>query len=241
MDSTRGFEFKVGIFTLIGICIIFVIVFSIGDVNISRTGYKFKVIFNFASGIGPSAPVRLAGVGVGNVQGIRLLYDEKAQKTKAELTVWVQSDAKIEEDAEVTINTLGLLGEKYLEIIPGTSGKGYYKSGDTLQGKDPVSMEKVTTNLAKLSDSVVSIAEKIEKGEGTIGKLLNDDTVYNNLVSLTGNLDGFTGKLNSNQGTIGRLIADDTLYKQLEGLIQAFKDFAAELKANPWKLLFKPR
>lgn len=241
MDSTKTFEFKVGIFTLIGICIIFVIVFSVGDVNFSKAGYRFKVTFNFASGIGSSAPVRLAGVGVGNVQGIRLIYDDATQKTKAELTVWVNNDAKIEEDAEVTINTLGLLGEKYLEILPGTPGRPYIKNGAVLKGNDPVSMEKVTTNLAKLSDSVVSIAGKLERGEGTIGKLLTDDTVYNNLVGFTGNLDGFTGKLNSNQGTLGKLVADDGLYKQLEELIQAFKDFAAELKTNPWKLLFKPR
>ena len=241
MDSTKAFEFKVGIFTLIGICIIFVIVFSVGDVNFSRSGYRFKVTFNFASGIGSSAPVRLAGVGIGNVQGIHLIHDDLAQKTKAELTVWVQDNAKIEEDAEVTINTLGLLGEKYLEILPGTPGKPFIKNGDMLKGTDPVSMEKVTTNLAKLSDSIVSIAGKLERGEGTVGKLLTDDTVYNNLVGLTGNLNAFTGKLNSSQGTIGKLIGDDGLYKQLEELVQAFKDFAAELKSNPWKLLFKPR
>lgn len=121
MDSTKIFELKVGVFIMIGITILFLIVFSVGDINLSKTGYKIRVLFNFASGIGASAPVRLAGVGVGQIQGIRLI-NEGGNKTKAELTVWIQDNAKIEEDSLVTINTLGLLGEKYLEILPGTPG-----------------------------------------------------------------------------------------------------------------------
>lgn len=234
MDSTKAFEFKVGLFTLLGICIIFLIVFSIGDINLSKAGYRIKVRFNFAAGIGPAAPVRLAGIGVGKIDGLRLVYDEKGQQTKAELNVWLQNDAHVEEDSEVTINTLGLLGEKYLEILPGTPGKPFVKNGDTMTGKDPVSMEKVTTNLAKLSDSVVSIVGKLERGEGTLGKLIVDDSVYTNV-------EGFTEKLNSPQGTIGRLLTDDKLYKELETLVRKFQEFADDLKAHPWKVLFRPR
>ena len=60
MDSAKTFELKVGIFIMIGIAILFFIVFSVGEINFSKTGYKIKVLFNFANGIGPTAPVRLA-------------------------------------------------------------------------------------------------------------------------------------------------------------------------------------
>jgi len=195
MDDSRAFELKVGVFILIGIAILFIIVFSIGDINLSKTGYKVKVQFNFASGIGPSAPVRLAGVGVGQVQGIQIIHDPKDKKTKAELTVWINDGAKIEEDAVVTINTLGLMGEKYLEIIPGTPGTPDVKPNGTLVGKDPVSMEKITENLAALSESVRAIVDKIKKGDGTIGKLLNDDAIYNNLEGFTADIRKHPWKL----------------------------------------------
>ena len=175
MDETRNFELKVGVFIMIGIAILFVIVFSIGDINVSKAGYLIKVRFNFASGIGPSAPVRLAGVGIGQVRGIHLVYDDANAKTWAEITAWIQADAKIEEDALATINTLGLLGEKYLEIVPGTPGKPILKNNGVITGKDPVPMEKVTENLASLSDSVKVIVERLKNGEGTIGKLLVRD------------------------------------------------------------------
>ena len=195
MEGARIFELKVGVFILIGIAILFLIVFSIGDINLSKTGYKIKVLFNFAAGIGPSAPVRLAGVGVGQIQGIRIIRDEKAKITKAEITAWINDGARIENDAVVTINTLGLLGEKYLEIFPGTSGNPTLKNSDTITGKDPVPMEKITENLADLSDSIKAIVDRLKKGEGTIGKLLTDESIYKNLEEFTADLKKHPWKL----------------------------------------------
>ena len=116
MEGMKTFELKVGIFVLIGAVILFLIVFSVGDINLIKSGYHINVIFSFAAGIGPSAPVRLAGVGIGEVEGIHLFYDEKEKRTKAVLSAWIQQDTRIEEDATATVNTLGLLGEKYLEL-----------------------------------------------------------------------------------------------------------------------------
>jgi phospholipid/cholesterol/gamma-HCH transport system substrate-binding protein len=206
---------------------LFIIVFSIGDITLVKHGYRIKVVFSFAAGIGPSAPVRLAGVGIGHVEKIRIFYDEETNRAKAELTAWIQSDAKIEEDAEMTINTLGLLGEKYLEIYPGTVGKRILKDNETVIGHDPVPMEKITENLKNLSDSVTEIADKLRKGEGTIGKLLTDDKVYNDIQTVT-------GRLSKGEGTVGKLLKEEKIYDDLEA-------FVADIKAHPWKLLNKPR
>ena len=181
MNGIKTFELKVGTFVLIGAVILFLIVFSIGDINLIKSGYHINVVFNFAAGIGPSAPVRLAGVGIGEVEGIRLFYDEKDKRTKAVLSAWIQQDARIEEDAKATVNTLGLLGEKYLELIPGTSGNRILTDKDTIIGIEPVAMEKITENLAELSNSVKVVVDRLEKGEGTIGKLLVEDKIYRDL------------------------------------------------------------
>jgi len=196
MEGTaKSFELKVGVFILIGIAILFLIIFSIGDINLSKTGYKIKILFGFASGIGPSAPIRLAGVGVGQVEGIRLIHDDKTNSTKAEVIAWIDDKAKVEKDALVTINTLGLLGEKYIEIYPGTSGSPVLARGETIIGKDPVPMEKVTENLANLSSSINVIVDKLKNGEGTVGKLLMDDSIYNNLEEFTADIKRHPWKL----------------------------------------------
>ncbi len=180
--TTRAFELKVGIFILIGVAILFIIVFSIGDINLIKSGYHVKIVFNFVAGIGGSAPVRLAGVGVGQIEGLKVFRDEKENKTKVELYAWIKdNNVKIEEDAVATVNTLGLLGEKYLEIFPGTPGKNYLKDQEILIGHDPVPMEKITENLANLSESVNVIVDRLKRGEGTIGKLLTEEKIYKDL------------------------------------------------------------
>ena len=221
MEITRTFELKVGTFILVGIAIGFLIVFSIGDINLAKSGYNITVTFDFASGLASAAPVRLSGVGVGRVDDVKIVYSEQDKKSHAEVRAWIESDAKIEENAVVTINTLGLLGEKYLEIIPGTPGAPMVKEGAVMKGKDPIVMEQLTENLVNLSNSASTIMKRLEKGEGAIGKLLTEDAVYDDLKSITGNFKDFSVELKST-GT-------------------NFKDFSADLKKNPWKLLARPR
>ena len=234
MDDSRTFELKVGIFILIGVAILFIIVFSIGDINLSKTGYRINVLFQFASGIGSSAPVRLAGVGVGQVQGVHIIHDKKDNKTKAEVIAWINDGTKIEEDAVVTINTLGLLGEKYLEILPGTPGKPALGNNGVIVGKDPVPMERITENLASLSDSVKTIVDRLKNGEGTIGKLLTNDSVYVDLEAFMASIKTIGDKLKNGEGTVGKFLTDDSVYSNLEA-------FTADIKRHPWKLLNKPR
>ena len=184
MDDVKIFELKVGIFIMIGIAILFIIVFSIGDINIVKKGYHIKVRFNFVDGIGGSAPVRLAGVGVGQIDGLKIYYDEKEKRTKAELNAWIKKGIRIEEDSVATVNTLGFMGEKYMEVYPGISTK-FLKEGDILMGKDPIQTSKVVENLYNLSKSVETIVDKVKNGEGTIGKLFMDEKLYNNLEEFT--------------------------------------------------------
>ncbi|MEE9500171.1 MAG: MlaD family protein, partial [Candidatus Omnitrophota bacterium] len=111
--ENKIFELKVGIFIAVGILIFFIIVFSIGDVYFVRRGYHVNVIFNFASGITEGAPVRLAGVNVGQIDKIDIFFDEKEKKTKVKLLAWVNDEKiRIEADSVALINTLGFLGEK---------------------------------------------------------------------------------------------------------------------------------
>jgi len=220
MDS-KIIELKVGVFILIAIIIFFIIVFSIGDIYIMKPGYYINVIFTFASGITEAAPVRLSGVTVGQVKEISILYDEKDKKTKACVHAWVKRDTKIGRDADITINTLGLLGEKYLEISPGTVDKDSLKDGDTLVGRDPVPMEKITENLKTLSDDVNVIVGRLRRGEGTIGKLLAEDAVYDDVKATTGNFKDLSYDLKATGGNL--------------------KDFSEDIKARPWKLFNKPK
>lgn len=173
-------EFKVGIFIGVGIFLMFLIVFSIGDLFPFQKGYNIKIIFDYVNGLTKDAPARLAGVDVGEVKSIDIYYDEEAKKTRVRLEVRVRSDVKIEKDSIANINTLGLLGEQYLEISPGTV-EHFLKPDDVLIGHNPLRVGEQMLELSKLVKTVSSIAESIQEGKGTVGKLIMDDGLYNDI------------------------------------------------------------
>jgi phospholipid/cholesterol/gamma-HCH transport system substrate-binding protein len=150
-----------------------------------------------------------------------------------ELTVWLTGDTKVPVDSSAWVNTLGLLGEKYIEIIPGTNYTEFLKEGDALVGDDPISMQEIT-NLGR------KIALKLDDSINHVNDVIKDETTKENLKETIDNLKYLTGTLRSimerietGQGTIGRLIYDDKIADDLEGFVE-------DLKKNPWKLLHKP-
>ncbi|MBN1353610.1 MAG: MCE family protein [Candidatus Omnitrophica bacterium] len=181
-SESRMFELKVGIFIAVGIIIFFILVFSIGDVYLVRKGYYIETIFNFANGITKSAPVRLAGVNIGQVDKTEIFFDEEENKIKVKLLVWVDDEnVRIPRDSKAFINTLGLLGEKYLEIFPGSEMGDFLSNKDILIGYDPIPTQLLTEKLSTLCDSADTVMKRLKDGEGTIGKLLTKDKIYNDL------------------------------------------------------------
>jgi len=228
-----NFELKVGIFIFIGIVILSVIIFSIGNFYSVKRGYNIDVVFSFANGIGVGAPVRYSGVQVGEVQDINIYFDEKEKKPLVKLTVWVSQNTWINENAKASINTLGLLGEKYLEISPGTRDVRLLQKGDTLRGSDPVSTEELARSTKELIERITILTESINKiaGDGSLRvSLIN---TVSNMEAVSGDLRDFLSSAKEGKGTIGRLMSDDTLYRHIDEMI-------LDIKEHPWKLLFKP-
>lgn len=221
------FEFKVGIFVAMGIAIFISMVFSIGSIKTFQHRKNLKFHFDFANGIEVSAPVRLAGIQIGEVRDLKIVFDEKKQKMVVELNTLIEKNVNIEEDAEAFINSLGFIGERYVEILPGTPGKKKLAEGQILEGKESVPMEKLTEK----SYSVLKNLDKVVGDPETQDAL---KLTVLDLKRLVGSANVIMDKVKSGEGTIGKLFMDETLYRDLEA-------FVKDLKAHPWKLLYKPR
>ena len=234
MFTRSGFELKVGIFIFIGIVILSVIVFSVGNFYSVKSGYLLNIIFDFANGISVGAPVRYAGVEVGEVQDVEVYFDERENQPMVRVLVWVSQNTWINEDATATINTLGLLGEKYLEITPGTKETRLLKKGDILRGHDPVSTESLTRDMEKTLAKIDSLMDGIN---GVVGDEEFQNSVKNtvsNLELLTADLRELVRVAKEGEGTIGQFMSNDSVYKNIDELI-------LDIKQNPWKLLFRPK
>lgn len=202
MDPKSKFELKVGIFVFVGLIVFTYIVFSIGDFYVFRPGYRVKVRFGFVDGIQASAPIRYAGVDVGKLENIKFYYSVEKKKTEVELTGWLKKEVRVEKDAQAYVNTLGVVGEKYLEILPGTKEAGFLEDGGVITGNDSVPMEKITQRAYQIAEDLKAALESlkvimadVKEGKGTVGKFLTDDAVYKNLEEFTADIKAHPWKL----------------------------------------------
>jgi len=149
------------------------------------------------------------------------------------LNVWVSQNTWINENAKAAINTLGLLGEKYLEISPGTRDTRLLQKGDTLRGQDPVSTEEMARSTKEIIEKIGNLTDSVNKIAGDEGLRVSLKNTISNMEALSGDLRDFVSYARQGKGTVGRLMSDDTLYKHIDEMV-------LDIKEHPWKLLFKP-
>lgn|SRR6185503_3652446 len=234
MPKETNLEYKVGIFILVGLIALTVYIFSISDKAVFEGGKSVRVVFGFANGLKKNAPVRVAGVEEGIVKDISLFFDKQDKRTKASVELWISSDTKIPGDSTIIINQLGLLGEKYVEIVPGMDTKNFWEKGRTYVGKDPIAQEAI-------SERVMQVTTKVESAVSGLNDMIQDEENQGNIKgtlahvnSVTGNMDEILKDIRAGKGTLGKFMYDDGLYDDLHGL-------TSDLRANPWKLLHRPK
>jgi phospholipid/cholesterol/gamma-HCH transport system substrate-binding protein len=174
-------ELKVGIFVFIGLVIFVLFILFIGGFKTWSSGYKISINFNFINGVKIGAPVRFAGVDAGEIKKIYIEYLPDVNKTNIRLEAWLRSNIKVPVDSIVLVNTLGLLGEKYVEIMPGDNYAQCLTDGQNLTGIDPMPMDKVMKTAQDILSNIDDSLAKIRNKEGTMGKLIYDDAIYNEL------------------------------------------------------------
>lgn len=177
-------ELKVGIFVFIGLVILTTFILSMKDFKSMTAGYEVNFIFNFANGVKIGAPVRFAGVDVGEIKEINFVTTADDPKPKVRIVGSVKKEIKVPVDSTVWVNTLGLLGEKYIEIMPGKDSSNILLAKQALVGVDPIPMQEVSVLAKDIATHLDESIKKIINKEGTIGKLLYDDTIYKDLEAL---------------------------------------------------------
>ncbi|MBF0489428.1 MAG: MCE family protein [Candidatus Omnitrophica bacterium] len=227
MSREGQLELKVGGFVLLAVLSLSFFVVSVCDLSFIKKGHGLSVIFGFANGLREAAPVRLAGVEAGIVKKIRVFVDEKDnKKTKVHIDLWIQEGVEIPVDSKITINQLGLLGEKYIEIVPGVATEDY-KSDSLIVGADPLPIEKITEQVAILTNKLEMTVDSINNG------ILTDQN-KKSLADMLQAFDRVANDIKNGHGTVGRLFTDESIYNNLDEL-------TADLKVNPWKLLYRPK
>lgn len=170
---------KVGIVMLIALAVLGYFVLRIEDISLSRsrTTREVKAIFEDVSGLDDESAVRIAGVRKGHVTDIKVRPDGTA-----EVTMEVDDDVPLHADATARVANLGLLGEKYIELEPG-SGRAPVLSSErtvTIRGTQPASFDQVTDQVSAIAEDVKAITASLRAvTAGPAGQQRLDEIVEN--------------------------------------------------------------
>lgn len=213
-------ELRVGVFVLAGLAILAVAVFYVTGAGFLGPKYRLITYLPEVDDLAIGAPVSLDGVTVGNVQSIALT--PRPQDPAHNITLVLRIESKyqndIRTDSSASLITEGLLGNRYVRITRGLTGSVIPPNG-AVPGKEEAAMKQVVErgadlmqNLGALSDDLRGIVDDVHKGRGTIGKLMNDPSLYDRLNSTAGKLDSVVSSIQNGQGTLGKLTTSDEIY-----------------------------
>lgn len=189
MKITPEQKTKIGIFTAVGLAVLVFAIFFIGNQkSLFSSTIKLSGVFKNVNGLQAGNNVRFAGINVGVVDDIEIQND-----TAVKVTLSIDNDVKkfIKKDSKMSIGSDGLMGDKLMVISPGSaSTTQMVEDGQQIGAVNPVDVDKIITKVTKMADdastlvnSLSQIVGKINNGQGSLGKLLNDNKMANQIQS----------------------------------------------------------
>ena len=298
-DKIKWGKIRVGVIVTFALIMLLYSSFRGGGTSIFDPKNNTVAYFGNVNGLVKGAPVRLGGVEVGNVRSIKFVNLDADRRIRVVLSIKSSVWEFITVDSKVKLGTIGLLGDKYVEVIPGTSGLEVMENGDEIgilpEGGMEAVMEKVPNiagsidvmlaNIERITgvcltgdgtagrifsdpslyiklvdaldratvvltevkqkqtkildglgatfDNTQKITARLESGQGSLGKLVTEDGLYNNLTSSSARLDSILNRLEDGRGTMGAFINDDQLYEEMKNLMVRMNNLVSDIEENP--------
>ena len=235
-------QLRVGTMAIIALAILALGIFFIsGQEGFFRRRYKLKAYVTDAAGLRQGANVSLAGVAVGSVERIEISpYAESARAVEIVMRVARAYQHQIRADSTARIETVGLLGDSYVDITRGSPGQEVIGDGGVVKMSEEADVKRVVQNandviinLGKLSSKLNDISGQIQSGKGSVGKLVYDQTLYNRLNKTTDTFDRMITRVETGQGTLGKLMVDETLYNTTVATIDRLNKAIDDIQHGP--------
>ena len=240
-------ETIVGIFmaAVLALLVYFTIVISGVDILVGHTKVPMKVEFADVGGLKDRDSVMYRGMKVGVIEHIDL------SKTNVVMTVRVTGDVVLREGYRISVASLSLLGGNYLLLEEG-AGKPLPLETTLFRGEPPTDwmrdlgriassvgdlmsdggLKSIVTNVESVAVKLNAVVTRVERGEGTVGKLLSsDETVYNDLKDTISSAKAVAGRLERGEGTVGKFLSsDETVYNDIKDIVASAKAVAGRLE-----------
>jgi phospholipid/cholesterol/gamma-HCH transport system substrate-binding protein len=204
--------------------------------------------FDNAGGLRVGAPVRLEGVDLGNVTAITIVPGHGLSPVQVTMKLSTRYKGALKKDSVASLSTAGVLGETFVDIDSRAATGPMAQTGDTLPTKVSPQLQDVVRasqstleNVDILVRRVDRILTQIESGNGSIGKLIYDESLYNRLNSSLNEVQKMISEVS--KGSVGKLITSDELYNKVKASVDSLDKIIDEVnqgKGTVGKLLKDP-
>lgn len=248
-------EVAVGMFVIIGFLVLTVTVFFVSGVYLFKPGYKLHVFYEYVSILNKGAPVRMAGVRVGEVDEVNLIFDPEKGRTRVKITLFINKGFEVRDNYEFFIRGTHILSEPHIEISPVEGSAAVLKPGSVVEGVNPVPVEDIFEKAHAIAAHLEAVLENFREAAGaddgsdTLKKLLLNlekltasmssaiegrehelQQAVENIYESSEAMTQILGKMKSGEGSAGKLVMTDELHAELLA-------FVKEIRAKPWRLM----
>jgi phospholipid/cholesterol/gamma-HCH transport system substrate-binding protein len=193
MKKSTDYLWKLGMFISVGLLLLTLGIYIIGSQkNLFNPVFRMKTIFTDVSGLKVGNNVRFSGINVGTIDNISITSDSTV---KVEFIVQKEVQKFIRKDSRASIGSEGLMGDKVLIIMPGSSDSPEAVENDFIFSDKPTDMEEIMAsvkisadNIEIITDQLARITYNINNGKGAIARLIKDDKFANQLNQTMSNL-----------------------------------------------------
>lgn len=232
-EPVVGRRFRVGLVVLIALVAVMIGIFMVGRrANLFKKKWPYETRFDSAAGLVPGNPVRLNGVTVGNVLEVRLSPEPADQTVRVVYEVDRNVAPRLRAGTRASIKTIGLLGDKYVDLAGGTAAESQVAIGGKIPPAPGAGLEKLLegggdllTDLSAIARSLKSILGRTEQGKGLLGELTSESPqgarIGNNLSATLASLNTVLRKVDQGHGLIGRLLSDERYGRETTASLQA--------------------
>ncbi|HET9424971.1 MAG TPA: MlaD family protein [Gemmatimonadaceae bacterium] len=222
-------QLKVGSLILIALAVLAIALYKLGKaVNLFSKRYELHAFLKEAGGLRIGGSVMVAGQLAGTIKEIEFLPIDNDTLRNLEIVVALDEALKeqVRGDSKARVRTLGLLGDKIIDISPGTPRFAVLQDGDTVSVQPSLDYDEVLTKAASAVDDVVGLTKdlgtltrSLVAGKGTVGQLLTNPALYNQLESTLGRTNALLYRVQTSRGTLARFLDDPRLYDEMVGAI----------------------
>jgi len=222
-------QLKVGGVILLALLVLMVAIYKLGQAaNLFSRRYELNVLVPNASGLREGGAVFVAGQLAGTIKNIEFLpvTNDTTRHLRIRMAIDHNLQEQVRRDSKAKVRTLGLLGDKVIDISIGTPRYGALKTGDTISVAPSLDYEAVLAQVAGAVNDMVGLTHDLRQitgglidGRGTIGQLMTNRALYDQLIGTLGRANTMLTSFENPNGSFGRMLNDPTLYNKFVGVV----------------------